>query len=138
MPPLLNSAGIITATLSEPVAAMDALTDFQPDLLILDMDMPACSGPDLARAIRFNDQYLNLPLLYLSERDDLDHLIAALSEGDDDFLAKPVQPGPQQRRESRQCALRPRRRIDLPCLLRPPCRRVGGCNRVSLQLIDGC
>ena len=92
--PLMNSAGIITATLSEPVAAMDALTDFQPDLLILDMDMPACSGPDLARAIRFNDQYLSLPLLYLSERDDLDHLIAALSEGDDDFLAKPVQPGP--------------------------------------------
>jgi diguanylate cyclase (GGDEF)-like protein len=92
--PLLNNAGMITSSISEPGMALDALADFQPDLVILDMDMPACSGPDLARAIRFSDQYLNLPLLYLSSRDDLDHLIAALSEGDDDFLAKPVQPGP--------------------------------------------
>jgi diguanylate cyclase (GGDEF)-like protein len=91
---LLNSAGMMTSTLGEPVRAMDALAAFQPDLVILDMDMPACSAPDLARAIRFNDQYLNLPLLYLSSRDDLDHLIAALSEGGDDFLPKPVQPGP--------------------------------------------
>jgi len=89
----LNNAGIVTLNIGEPAVALDALGEFQPDVLILDMDMPACSGPELARAMRFNDQHANLPIIYLSTRDDLDQLTDALSEGGDDFLAKPLQPG---------------------------------------------
>src|SRR5690606_1938286 len=43
----LNSAGIVTRTLTDPILTMDALADFQPDLIILDMYMPECSGPEL-------------------------------------------------------------------------------------------
>ena len=41
---LLNSAGIVTRTLIEPIQAMAELADFQPDLIILDMYMPTCTG----------------------------------------------------------------------------------------------
>lgn len=89
---VLNSAGIITRTLLEPLQAMDQLADFQPDLIILDMYMPACNGPELAKVIRHNDRYVSVPIIYLSAEDDLDKQLDAMSEGGDDFLTKPIKP----------------------------------------------
>ncbi|MDF9753541.1 diguanylate cyclase (GGDEF)-like protein [Pseudomonas sp. TE6288] len=87
---LLNSAGIITRTLTEPIRTMSELADFQPDLIILDMYMPACTGPELAKVIRHNDRYVSVPIIYLSAEDDLDKQLDAMSEGGDDFLTKPI------------------------------------------------
>jgi len=89
---VLNSAGILTHTLTEPLQAMTALADFQPDLIILDMYMPACSGTELAKVIRHNDRYVSVPIIYLSAEDDLDKQLDAMSEGGDDFLTKPIKP----------------------------------------------
>ncbi|MFB4394107.1 MULTISPECIES: diguanylate cyclase [unclassified Pseudomonas] len=87
---LLNSAGIITRTLSEPLRTMSELADFQPDLIILDMYMPDCTGMELAKVIRHNDRYVSVPIIYLSAEDDLDKQLDAMSEGGDDFLTKPI------------------------------------------------
>jgi len=87
---LLNSAGIITRTLTEPIRTMSELADFQPDLIILDMYMPECTGPELAKVIRHNDRYVSVPIIYLSAEDDLDKQLDAMSEGGDDFLTKPI------------------------------------------------
>ena len=87
---LLNSAGIITRTLTEPIHTMSELADFQPDLIILDMYMPACTGTELAKVIRHNDRYVSVPIIYLSAEDDLDKQLDAMSEGGDDFLTKPI------------------------------------------------
>ena len=86
----LKSAGIATRVLIEPLKTMDALADFQPDLIILDMYMPGCTGAELARAIRHCDRYVSVPIIYLSAEDDLDKQLEAMSEGGDDFLTKPV------------------------------------------------
>ncbi|MDX1297885.1 MAG: PleD family two-component system response regulator [Pseudomonas sp.] len=89
---VLNSAGIVTRTLIEPIQAMSHLADFQPDLVILDMYMPECNGPELAQVIRHNDRYVSVPIIYLSAEDDLDKQLDAMSEGGDDFLTKPIKP----------------------------------------------
>ncbi|MGY4530918.1 diguanylate cyclase (GGDEF)-like protein [Pseudomonas sp. TE3786] len=89
---VLNSAGIITHTLTDPIKAMSALAEFQPDLIILDMYMPECSGTELAQVIRHNDRYVSVPIIYLSAEDDLDKQLDAMSEGGDDFLTKPIKP----------------------------------------------
>ncbi|MBD9485529.1 PleD family two-component system response regulator [Pseudomonas sp. PDM14] len=89
---VLNSAGIVTRTLTEPIQAMAELADFQPDLIILDMYMPDCNGPELAKVIRHNDRYVSVPIIYLSAEDDLDKQLDAMSEGGDDFLTKPIKP----------------------------------------------
>ncbi|MDH0647610.1 PleD family two-component system response regulator [Pseudomonas sp. GD03858] len=87
---LLNGAGIITRTLTEPIRTMSELADFQPDLIILDLYMPECTGPELAKVIRHNDRYVSVPIIYLSAEDDLDKQLDAMSEGGDDFLTKPI------------------------------------------------
>ncbi|TBV08498.1 diguanylate cyclase [Phytopseudomonas dryadis] len=89
---VLNSAGIVTRTLTEPIQAMAELAEFQPDLIILDMYMPECSGTELAKVIRHNDRYVSVPIIYLSAEDDLDKQLDAMSEGGDDFLTKPIKP----------------------------------------------
>ena len=88
----LNSAGIVTRTLLDPIRAMTELAEFQPDLIILDMYMPECNGPELAKVIRHNDRYVSVPIIYLSAEDDLDKQLDAMSEGGDDFLTKPIKP----------------------------------------------
>jgi diguanylate cyclase (GGDEF)-like protein len=87
---LLNNAGIVTRSLTDPIRAMAELADFQPDLIILDMYMPACTGTELARVIRHNDRYVSVPIIYLSAEADLDKQLDAMSEGGDDFLTKPI------------------------------------------------
>ena len=89
---LLNGAGIVTRTLINPIQAMAELAEFQPDLIILDMYMPSCTGAELAKVIRHNDRYVSVPIIYLSAEDDMDKQLDAMSEGGDDFLTKPIQP----------------------------------------------
>lgn len=89
---VLNSAGIVTRTLTEPILALQELSDFQPDLIILDMYMPECSGTELAKVIRQHDRYVSVPIIYLSAEDDLDKQLDAMSEAGDDFLTKPIKP----------------------------------------------
>ncbi|WP_286914041.1 MULTISPECIES: GGDEF domain-containing response regulator [unclassified Pseudomonas] len=87
---VLGYAGMTTRSLSDPIRAMAELADFQPDLIILDLYMPTCSGPELAKVIRHNDRYVSVPIIYLSAEDDLDKQLDAMSEGGDDFLTKPI------------------------------------------------
>lgn len=89
---VLNSAGIVTRTINDPTLALTELLDFDPDLIILDMYMPQCDGPELAKVIRHNDRFVGVPIIYLSAEDDLDKQLDAMSEGADDFLMKPVKP----------------------------------------------
>ncbi len=89
---VLNAAGIVTRTLLDPIQAMPELAEFQPDLIILDMYMPGCTGTELAKVIRHNDRYVSVPIIYLSAEDDQDKQLDAMSEGGDDFLTKPIKP----------------------------------------------
>ena len=86
---VLASAGMITRSLTDPIRTMAELADFQPDQISLDLYMPACTGPELAKVIRHNDRYVSVPIIYLSAEDDLDKQLDAMSEGGDDFLTKP-------------------------------------------------
>jgi len=88
----LNSAGIVTRTLTQPGAVMAHLAEFVPDLIILDMYMPECIGTELAKVIRQHERYVSVPIIYLSAEDDLDKQLDAMSEGGDDFLTKPIKP----------------------------------------------
>ncbi|TWI58375.1 diguanylate cyclase (GGDEF)-like protein [Pseudomonas duriflava] len=88
----LNSAGILTRTLLNPTAVMSHLAEFNPDLIILDMYMPECTGTELAKVIRQHERYVSVPIIYLSAEGDLDKQLDAMSEGGDDFLTKPIRP----------------------------------------------
>ncbi len=89
---VLRATGMEVRSLCQPLQVLEVLQDFLPDVLVLDVYMPEASGPELAAALRENETYVHLPILFLSAETDLTQQLLALNLGGDDFLVKPVQP----------------------------------------------
>lgn len=87
---MLRTAGMNVLTTINPLETLDLLKLFQPDVLLMDVYMPEVTGPEVAAIIRDSDDYLNLPILFLSAEENLDQQLMALSLGGDDFLVKPL------------------------------------------------
>jgi len=89
---LLQQAGMMTAMVTDPSQAVQSMTDFRPELVLMDVYMPVCNGMELARIIRQDETYIDIPIVFLSSETDIDRQLAAMSRGGDDFLTKPIQP----------------------------------------------
>lgn len=87
---VLDDAGMQTEVLNDPEEILDVLADFRPDLILMDLYMPNCSGIEAAQVIRQHTAYTNLPIVYLSTEKALDQQLEALHVGGDDFLQKPI------------------------------------------------
>ena len=87
---VLNSAGIEAHAVSDPLTLLSELYAFEPELLLMDIELGAHSGVVLARMIRFHARWLSLPIVYLSSEDDPERQLRALSGGADEFLVKPI------------------------------------------------
>lgn len=89
---VLIKAGMEVNIITDPMTILEALAEFNPDLVLLDMYMPDCTGMELAQVIRQNETFVSVPIVYLSSETDKDKQLEAMSFGGDDFLAKPIQP----------------------------------------------
>src|SRR5579859_6267697 len=88
----LQSVGISTNIVTDPMTILAHLDDFKPDLVLMDMYMPGCTGAELAAVIRQLDNYVLVPIVYLSTESDTDRRLTAMQLGADDFLTKPITP----------------------------------------------
>ncbi len=89
---ILEAAGMIPRRLDEPSRLLDELGEFQPDLVLMDMYMPGCSGRELSRVIRQIPQFVSLPIVFLSSETDKTVQVSAMRVGADGFLTKPIPP----------------------------------------------
>ncbi|MEI7769947.1 MAG: diguanylate cyclase [Chloroflexales bacterium] len=87
---ILREAGMRAVALNDPTQIIQALYEFQPDLLLLDMYMPTCTGTEVAALIRQQAAFVSLPIVFLSGEHDRANQLAALDQGGDDFLTKPI------------------------------------------------
>jgi CheY-like chemotaxis protein/EAL domain-containing protein (putative c-di-GMP-specific phosphodiesterase class I) len=89
---VLESVGMLTEQVGDPLAVLDVLEAFVPDLVLMDLHMPGATGIELTRIIREQDRFADLPIVFLSAELDAEQQMTALRVGGDDFLAKPVAP----------------------------------------------
>lgn len=68
----------------------DILEQTNPDLLILDLEMPNFSGIDLCQIVRNDPKWLELPILMLSENTNADIIAQVFAVGADDYVDKPI------------------------------------------------
>ncbi|MFN3581002.1 MAG: diguanylate cyclase [Pseudomonas sp.] len=87
---VLTSFGMLAEILGEPRQILEQLQRFQPDVVLMDVNMPDYSGPELAQVIRLNEEWLRVPIIYLSAETDLQRQMAALIKAGDDFITKPI------------------------------------------------
>lgn len=89
---ILRSAGMLATVVTDPDGLLPAMAVHTPDLLLLDLYMPSCTGQELAAVIRQQPDFQSLPIIYLSAETNRDLQQRAMDRGGDDFLTKPVQP----------------------------------------------
>mgnify|MGYP001557833941 CR=1 FL=1 len=89
---VLEEAGMIPSAVTNPMSALQMLAAFRPELILMDLYMPDCSGIELATVIRQQGAYDGIPIVYLSGETDVDRQLAAMRLGGDDFLTKPILP----------------------------------------------
>ncbi|MDX1587546.1 MAG: diguanylate cyclase [Oleiphilaceae bacterium] len=86
----LIKAGMHSCIVTNPMEVMASLESFSPEIIVLDMYMPECTGMEVAKVIRQQDHLHRVPIIYLSAEDDVAKQLHAMSMGGDDFLTKPV------------------------------------------------
>ncbi|HSX61928.1 MAG TPA: EAL domain-containing protein [Tahibacter sp.] len=89
---ILRKAGMQTMVVSDPLAVLNDIDAFNPDLILMDLYMPGCSGTELTAIIREREAFVSTPIVFLSGESDTEKHFEALSAGGDDFLSKPIRP----------------------------------------------
>jgi two-component system OmpR family response regulator len=85
----LGKAGMETAEAGDGEAALGAVERSRPDLVVLDINMPRMDGLEVCRRLRASG---DLPILFLSSRDDEIDRVVGLELGADDYVVKPFSP----------------------------------------------
>jgi diguanylate cyclase (GGDEF)-like protein len=88
----LRQAGMHTIVVTNPIEIMQPLAEFRPDIILMDMYMPNCDGLDLAAVIRQQEEYIGIPIVFLSAETNRDMQLEAMRLGGDDFMTKPIVP----------------------------------------------
>lgn len=89
---VLRQSDIHITIINDPMQVMLPLVDFRPDLILMDVYMPGCTGLELAAVIRQQEAYDGIPIVFLSTETDMDKRLSAMHMGGDDFLTKPIEP----------------------------------------------
>lgn len=88
---LLEEAGFSCTSFATGAAFLRALRDQAFDLILMDWQLPDTSGYELVSWVRQHSGRLP-PILFLTSRIDEADIVAGLSVGADDYLAKPLRP----------------------------------------------
>jgi two-component system OmpR family response regulator len=85
----LAKAGLDAIEAEDGEAALAQIAAHAPDLVILDINMPRMDGLELCRRLRATS---DLPILFLSSRDDEIDRVLGIELGADDYVTKPFSP----------------------------------------------
>lgn len=85
----LTKAGLEAREAEDGEAALEAVAANAPDLVILDINMPRLNGLEVCRRLRAQG---DLPILFLSSRDDEIDRVLGIELGADDYVVKPFSP----------------------------------------------
>lgn len=89
----LSSFGYSVAVAENGAQAVVKFTEWSPDLILMDIEMPVMNGFEATsriRAIEATQDWAWTPILFLTASDTLENLVTAIEAGGDDFIVKSV------------------------------------------------
>jgi chemosensory pili system protein ChpA (sensor histidine kinase/response regulator) len=88
---LLERNGMRVITARDGMDALAVLAENQPDVLLLDIEMPRMDGYEVAAQVRSDAKLRNLPIIMITSRVGDKHRARAIELGVNDYLGKPYQ-----------------------------------------------
>ena len=109
---VLEADGYDIETPTDPQEALPGLLRGAPDLVILDVNMPGMSGWEMCALLRRQSSTREVPILFLTGRQEVRDRITAMQVGGSDYLAKPF--GADELRQKVRVLIQSRRRAEQP------------------------
>ncbi len=87
----LRNAGMLVELVNDPIQAWAAIQRIVPDLVLMELYLPGCSGMEMASIIRQQPSYMGIPIVFLSAENENHRTFSALGFDSDDFFTKPIE-----------------------------------------------
>ncbi|MEO1446350.1 MAG: response regulator [Cyanobacteria bacterium J06635_11] len=87
---LLENWGFHLQMLSNPQQFWETMEQFDPDMVLLDVEMPHVGGFELCQRLRDEPHWSELPVLFLSAHTEAETIQRVFSIGADDYIRKPI------------------------------------------------
>ena len=88
----LRAAGFMSSYCSDSTKALSVIEAELPDLIILDVVMPAIDGFALCRRVREHPALQLTPIIFVTRKGDVEQRVRGLEVGGNDYIAKPFEP----------------------------------------------
>ncbi|MBD3866576.1 MAG: response regulator [Acidobacteria bacterium] len=85
----LEAEGYRVSVAEDGEKALSLAQDIRPDLILLDIVLPGMDGYEVCRELKSNTATSQIPVLFLSSRNELKDKLAGFDAGADDYLTKP-------------------------------------------------
>lgn len=95
---LLLAENYDVSEVSSGAAAIRAITLERPDLVLLDYEMPVCDGRHVLEMLRAEKEFSDIPVIFLTSRDDQESVKNVLSLNADGYLLKYLKPADIKKR----------------------------------------
>ncbi len=90
MKEMIEYAGFEVITATDGVEAMTAVFETNPDIIVLDYNMPRKNGLEVAQDLKNNPLFAHIPIMIVTAFGEKHAKLKGLSMGIDDYLIKPV------------------------------------------------
>lgn len=87
----LESEGFEVISAFDGVIALEKVTE-KPDLIVLDVMMPKMNGYEVCKTIRMNEEYDDIPIIFLTAKTSEFDELKGFDLGADDYIKKPISP----------------------------------------------
>ncbi|EWH11955.1 response regulator receiver modulated diguanylate cyclase/phosphodiesterase with PAS/PAC sensor(s) [Catenovulum agarivorans DS-2] len=101
----VQELGHVTYT-TDPAEAVGLITDLQPDLVLMDIEMGDYNGVELCKKLKDNPHTANIAVIFVTAHDNPDIEFFSLDSGGIDFITKPINRKVCKLRVANQLALR--------------------------------
>ncbi len=86
---LLSQQGYVVSSSLSGFGAMEMARTVRPDLIILDIAMPAIDGFEVFAMLRSDSETQDIPVIFVTSLNDGDDMARAMSMGAADYITKP-------------------------------------------------
>lgn len=88
----LTKDGYVVETVESGEAALQAVNNTLPHLIVLDLMLPRMSGLEVCKTLKNNPKTMHVPIIMMTARSEESDIVVGLELGADDYITKPFSP----------------------------------------------